>query len=114
MDFKKLPFLGQFAVVAVMAIVLVVVAWTTYPNFTQMAKNNAGLRSRLGGLETEIRKGPVIDAKVAAFQKAAENLQPKRNDNPAILTTEPETGGLPTGAKKPTVTTIREGASDNH
>ncbi len=94
MDFKKLPFLGQFAVVAVMAIVLVVVAWTTYPNFTQMAKNNAGLRSRLEGLQTEIRKGQAIEAKLPEFEKEIENLQLKLNDLMAILPTEPETGEL--------------------
>src|SRR6266481_5828778 len=94
MDFKKLPFLGQFAVVAVMAIVLVVVAWTTYPNFTQMAKNNAGLRSRLEGLQTEIRKGQAIEAKLAEFEKEIENLQAKLNDLLTILPTEPETGEL--------------------
>src|SRR5260221_516552 len=94
MDFKKLPFLGQFAVVAVMAIVLVVVAWTTYPNFTQMAKNNAGLRSRLEGLQTEIRKGQAIEAKLPEFEKEIENLQLKLNDLLAILPTEPETGEL--------------------
>jgi len=94
MDFKKLPFLGQFAVVAVIAIVLVVVAWTTYPNFTQMAKNNAGLRSRLEGLQTEIRKGQAIEAKLPEFEKEIENLQLKLNDLLAILPTEPETGEL--------------------
>src|SRR5260221_9547964 len=99
MDFKKLPFLGQFAVVAVMAIVLVVVAWTTYPNFTQMAKNNAGLRSRLEGLQTEIRKGQAIEAKLPEFEKEIENLQLKLNDLLAILPTEPETGELLTWVK---------------
>jgi len=57
MDFKKLPFWGQFAVVAGMGAVLVGVAFTTYPNFNQMSRRNADERAKLEGLQTEIRKG---------------------------------------------------------
>ena len=56
MDFKKLPFWGQFAVVTIMAIVLVAVAWMAYPNFSEMAKRNANSRAELEALQTEIRK----------------------------------------------------------
>src|SRR6267142_2756473 len=78
MDFKKLPFWGQLAVVAVMAGVLVAVAWMAYPNFSEM----------------EIRKGQAIEAKLPEFEKEIENLQLKLNDLLAILPTEPETGEL--------------------
>jgi type IV pilus assembly protein PilO len=94
MDFKKLPFWGQFAVVAGMALVLVIVAWTTYPNFTALTKRNAEERSRLEGLQTEIRKGQAIEAKLPEFEKEIENLQVKLNDLLAILPTTPETGEL--------------------
>src|SRR6266481_7155322 len=94
MDFKKLPFWGQFSVVAVMAIALVAVAWMAYPNFSEMEKRNANSRSRLEGLQTEIRKGQAIEAKLPEFEKEIENLQLKLNDLLAILPTEPETGEL--------------------
>jgi type IV pilus assembly protein PilO len=94
MDFKKLPFWGQFAVVAGMALVLVVVAWTTYPNFNALSKRNAEERARLEGLQTEIRKGQAIEAKLPEFEKEIENLQTKLNDLLAILPTTPETGEL--------------------
>jgi type IV pilus assembly protein PilO len=94
MDFKKLPFWGQFAVVAAMAIALVAVSWTTYPNFTEMAKKNAEMKTRLEGLQNEIRKGQAIEAKLPEFEKEIENLQLKLNDLLAILPTEPETGEL--------------------
>jgi len=94
MDFKKLPFWGQFAVVAVMAIALVVVAWMAYPNFSEMEKRNASSRSDLEGLQTEIRKGQAIEAKLPEFEKEIENLQLKLSDLLAILPTEPETGEL--------------------
>ena len=94
MDFKKLPFWGQFAVVAGMAMVLVAVAWTTYPNFNALSKRNAEERARLEGLQTEIRKGQAIEAKLPEFEKEIENLQTKLNDLLAILPTTPETGEL--------------------
>jgi len=94
MDFKKLPFWGQFAVVACMAVALVAVAWMAYPNFTDMAKKNEGYKTRLDGLQTEIRKGQAIEAKLPEFEKEIENLQLKLNDLLAILPTEPETGEL--------------------
>ena len=94
MDFKKLPFWGQFAVVACMAVALVAVAWMAYPNFSEMAKKNAADRVQLEGLQTEIRKGQAIEAKLPEFEKEIENLQLKLNDLLAILPTEPETGEL--------------------
>ena len=94
MGFKKLPFWGQFAVVAGMAIALVAVAFMAYPNFSDMAKKNAGYRGELEALQTEIRKGQAIEAKLPEFEKEIENLQLKLNDLLAILPTEPETGEL--------------------
>ena len=94
MDFKKLPFWGQFAVVGVMAAVIVAVAFTTYPNFNAMTKRNEGEKSKLEGLQAEIRKGQAIEAKLPEFEKEIENLQTKLSDLLAILPTEPETGEL--------------------
>ena len=94
MDFKKLPFWGQFAVVAVMAIALVAVAWMAYPNFSEMQRRNTASQAELEALQTEIRKGQAIEAKLPEFEKEIENLQLKLSDLLAILPTEPETGEL--------------------
>ncbi|MFQ5878453.1 MAG: type 4a pilus biogenesis protein PilO, partial [Acidobacteriota bacterium] len=94
MDLKKLPFWGQFGVVVGLAVALVAVAWMAYPNFSEMSKRNAGMQSRLEGLQAEIRKGQAIEAKLPEFEKEIENLQHKLNDLLAILPTEPETGEL--------------------
>lgn len=94
MDFKKLPFWGQFAVIAGMAFALVAVAWWAYPDFAEMAKKNEADESRLEGLQTEIRKGQAIEAKLPEFEREIENLQAKLSDLLAILPTEPETGEL--------------------
>jgi type IV pilus assembly protein PilO len=94
MDFKKLPFWGQFGVVALMAAGLVGVAWMAYPNFGEMARQNAANQETLSGLQAEIRKGQAIEAKLPEFEREIENLQAKLNDLLAILPTEPETGEL--------------------
>jgi type IV pilus assembly protein PilO len=93
-DLKKLPFWGQFGVVAGMAIALVLVAWMAYPNFNEMKKKNEAARVRLEELQREIRKGQAIEAKLPEFEKEIENLQFKLSDLLTILPTTPETGEL--------------------
>jgi len=94
MDFKKLPFWGQFVAVAVIAAVIVGIAWTAYPNFQAMEKRNEGEQAKLNGLQADIRKGQAIEAKLPEFEREIENLQTKLNDLLTILPTEPETGEL--------------------
>jgi type IV pilus assembly protein PilO len=93
-DFKKLPFWGQLLVVGLLCGVLVGVAWMFYPNFGEMRKKNESDRARLEDLQTEIRKGQAIEAKLPEFEKEIENLQLKLNDLLAILPSTPETGEL--------------------
>ena len=94
MDFKKLPFWGQFVAVAIIAAVIVGIAWTAYPNFQAMQKRNEGEQAKLNGLQADIRKGQAIEAKLPEFEREIENLQTKLNDLLSILPTEPETGEL--------------------
>ena len=94
MDFKKLPFWGQFLAVAVIAAVIVGIAWTAYPNFQAMQKRNENEQAKLNGLQADIRKGQAIEAKLPEFEREIENLQTKLNDLLTILPTEPETGEL--------------------
>lgn len=94
MDFKKLPFWGQLVAVAVIAAVIVGIAWTAYPNFQAMQKRNEGEQAKLNGLQADIRKGQAIEAKLPEFEREIENLQTKLNDLLTILPTEPETGEL--------------------
>ena len=94
MDFKKLPYWGQFAIVAAMSAVLVAVAWMAYPNFGEMSKKNDSERSRLEELQTEIRRGQAIEAKLPEFEREIANLKVKLDDLLAILPTQPETGEL--------------------
>lgn len=94
MDFKKLPFWGQFVVVLLMAGALVGVAWMAYPNFGEMSRQNIENQATLESLQAEIRKGQAIEAKLPEFEREIENLQAKLSDLVAILPTGPETGEL--------------------
>ena len=94
MDFKNLPFWGQVALVAVVCAALVCVAYWAYPNFSQMQQQNLADAKRLEDLQTEIRRGAAIEAKLPEFEKEIANLQKKLEDLLQILPTEPETGEL--------------------
>jgi len=94
MDFKNLPFWGQVALVGVLCAALVCVAYWAYPNFGQMQQQNVADAKRLEDLQTEIRRGAAIEAKLPEFEKEIANLQKKLEDLLQILPTEPETGEL--------------------
>jgi type IV pilus assembly protein PilO len=94
MDFKNLPFWGQVALVAVVCASLVCVAYWAYPNFSQMQQQNQADAKRLEDLQTEIRRGAAIEAKLPEFEREIANLQKKLEDLLQILPTEPETGEL--------------------
>jgi len=94
MDFKNLPFWGQVAMVAVVCAAAACVAYWAYPNFSQMRQQNMADAKRLEDLQTEIRRGAAIEAKLPEFEKEIANLQKKLEDLLQILPTEPETGEL--------------------
>jgi type IV pilus assembly protein PilO len=94
MDFKNLPFWGQVALVGVLCAALVCVAYWAYPNFSQIQLQNQADAKRLEDLQTDIRRGAAIEAKLPEFEKEIANLQKKLEDLLQILPTEPETGEL--------------------
>ena len=94
MDFKNLPLWGQVTLMAVRCTVLVCVAYWAFPNFSEMQTQNAADTKRLEELQTEIRRGAAIEAKLPEFEKEIANLQKKLEDLLQILPTEPETGEL--------------------
>lgn len=94
MDFKNLPLWGQVTLVAVLCTVLVCVAYWAFPNFSEMQTQNAADTKRLEELQTEIRRGAAIEAKLPEFEREIANLQKKLEDLLQILPTEPETGEL--------------------
>jgi Tfp pilus assembly protein PilO len=94
LDFKNLPFWGQISVVSGMTVALVGIAWWVYPDFDEWKKKNERDRTKLEGLQTEIRKGQAIEAKLPEFEREVANLEAKLNQLVTILPTEPETGEL--------------------
>ena len=77
MDFKNLPFWGQVTMLAVACAALACVAYWAYPNFSQMQQQNLADAKRLEDLQTEIRRGAAIEAKLPEFEKEIANLQKK-------------------------------------
>jgi Tfp pilus assembly protein PilO len=94
LDFKNLPFWGQISVVSGMTVALVGIAWWVYPDFAEWKEKNERDRAKLEGLQTEIRKGQAIEAKLPEFEREVANLEAKLNQLVNILPTEPETGEL--------------------
>ncbi len=94
MDFKNLPLWGQVTLMAVLCAGLVCVAYWAFPSFSEMQTQNAADTKRLEELQTEIRRGAAIEAKLPEFEKEIANLQKKLEDLLQILPTEPETGEL--------------------
>jgi len=94
MDFKNLPFWGQVTLVIVLCSAVVCVAYWAYPDFSQMKQQNIADGKRLEDLQTDIRRGAAIEAKLPEFEKEIANLQKKLEDLLQILPTEPETGEL--------------------
>lgn len=94
LDFKNLPFWGQMGVVSGMTVALVGIAWFVYPDFSEWKKKNGQERGKLEGLQTEIRKGQAIEAKLPEFEREVTNLEAKLEQLVQILPTAPETGEL--------------------
>jgi type IV pilus assembly protein PilO len=94
MDFKNLPFWGQVALVAGLCVGLICVAYWAYPDFAQMKQQNLADAQRLEGLQSDIRRGAAIEAKLPEFEKEIANLEKKLEDLLQILPSEPETGEL--------------------
>jgi type IV pilus assembly protein PilO len=94
MEFKNLPFWGQVAVVAGLCVGVVCMGYWAYPDFSAMHEQNLADAKRLEELQTEIRRGAAIEAKLPEFEREIANLQKKLEDLLQILPTEPETGEL--------------------
>jgi len=91
---KNIPYWGQLVLIIGLAVVLVIIAYSVYPNFTQMTKRNKDLQSQFEKKQQEIRKGQAIEAKLPEFEKEIANLEAKLRELRQILPTEPETGDL--------------------
>src|SRR5207247_2887689 len=94
MDFKNLPFWGQVTLVIALCLWLVSVAYWCKHNYGQMTQQKLADGKRLEDLQSDIRRGAAIEAKLPEFEKEIANLQTKLDDLLQILPTEPETGEL--------------------
>jgi len=90
----RLPFWGQVAVMAVLAVVVVGAAYLVYPNLKQQGVEIKELKDRYAEMESKIREGQAIEQKLPEFEREIATLQRKLGDIQQILPTGPETGDL--------------------
>ena len=90
----RLPFWGQVAMVAVLAVVVVGAAYFVYPNLKQQGAQIRELKDRYAEMEGKIREGQAIEQKLPEFEREIASLQRKLGDIQQILPTGPETGDL--------------------
>ena len=89
---ERLPFWGQAAVMAALA--LVIVAACYWFVFADMKQEITGLRADLEIKNEKIQEGLAIERKLPEFEREVANLQRKLGDIQQILPTGTETGDL--------------------
>lgn len=92
--FQKMPFYGQVAAMALLAVALVGVAYYLYPDLKAMGEKITVLRDEVAEMDRKIREGQAIEQKLPEFEREVANLQRKLGDIQQILPTGPETGDL--------------------
>ncbi|MEE9219849.1 MAG: type 4a pilus biogenesis protein PilO [Acidobacteriota bacterium] len=91
---KNLPPWGQAVGSVGLAVVLAVVAHTTFPGLNEIKNQNQNRTQRLEQLEQEIKTGRLVEQNLPKIEKEIETLARKLSDLRQILPTEPETGDL--------------------
>jgi len=92
--FEKLPFGGQLALMAVLAIVLVGLAYFVWPNISQTREDIAAARDTLEQKQTEVRRGQAAERRLPELEREIVNLQRQLTDIAQILPRDTETGDL--------------------
>src|SRR6185436_17345422 len=91
---QKMPFWGQIVAMALLAVGLVGVSYSVYPDLQAMGQKIDGLRDEIAEMDRKIREGQAIEQKLPEFEREVANLQRKLGDIQQILPTGPETGDL--------------------
>lgn len=92
--FEKLPFGGQLALMAVLAIVLVGLAYFVWPNISQTREDIASARETLEQKQTEVRRGQAAERRLPELEREIVNLERQLTDIAQILPRDTETGDL--------------------
>ncbi len=91
---ERLPFWGQVALMAFLAVLVVGIAYYAFPNLKAMRGEIDDLKGRHEEMERKIQEGLAIEQKLPEFEREIVSLQRKLGDIQQILPTGPETGDL--------------------
>jgi len=91
---ERLPFGGKLALVAVLAVGLLVVAYYVYPDIQKMNEEIVELEEEWAEKDREVRKGQLIEQRLDEFEAEVASLEAKLNDLAQILPRAAETGDL--------------------
>lgn len=90
----KLSFKGQIGVFAGLAIAIVVVAYSVFPNLSEMREEIKGLEATFVEKEAEIRKGRAAEQRLPELEREIANKKQELADLEEILPSDRETGDL--------------------
>ena len=90
----RLPFWGQVAVMAVLAVLLVGIAYFVFPNLKEKGVQIQALEDESKKKESEIQKGLLIESNLPKVEQEIARKQRELGDLQQILPTGPETGEL--------------------
>ena len=91
---EKMPFYGQVILFAVIAMVIVGVAYYVYPDLGAMKTQIAQLEGEYAEKDRKIIEGRAIEQRLPEFEREIANLERKLGDVQQILPTQTETGDL--------------------
>lgn len=89
---ERLPFWGQVAVMALLAALVVAIAY--FAVLKDYGVQIQALQDRFAEMEGQIREGQAIEQKLPEFEREIAGLQRRLGDIQQILPTGPETGDL--------------------
>jgi len=90
----KMPFWGQVVLMAVIASVIVGLAYWFFPNISETRTQIATQEETWNDKQREIRKGQAIEQRLQEFEREVESLERKLSDVAQILPRDTETGDL--------------------
>jgi len=90
--FAKFPVWGQIAIVVVMCVGLIFLAWKSWPNFSSMQSDIDGKQAEHDRLQAEISKGKEAAKRRAELEKLIAQKDAELASLRRILPTDPEAG----------------------
>jgi type IV pilus assembly protein PilO len=91
---EKVPYYGQVAIFAVLAVAVVAMAYFVWPGLADMRTQIAKYQDEFAEKERKILEGQAIESRLPEFEREIAELERKLGDVQQILPTNKETGDL--------------------